>query len=230
MRTNAFLAFTAVCILLLPRSVWAETSETVEHSDSSYSQLVTLEAGPFRPAGIVLSNGSYSFEYGKETLDSYLVEAGWSDKLLNFLGGIYIQEGIGFSTFSGTAPTFQEGTTTSRPLSAYLLSLDTRVMHAWEWFPWKRLIPFYEVGYQYTFYYQAGPSDLESSQGGVGNFVGAAGLRLWLNRNSSLSEDHVNRFASFPIFLTAKVNHIFPQNNGVNLESTTLLAGLSFGI
>ena len=207
----------------------SETSESFENV-SPYNQLVTLQAGPFRPASVALSNGSYAFNYGSDSLDSYMVEIGWSARIFKLLGSWSFEENLAFSSFSGALTIVQNAVSGPQTLSAYMLGLDTRAMWAMDWFPWGALIPFVDGGYQRTFYYQSGTSDLESAQGNVGNFVAGAGLRLWLNRASSMSGDHVNRFAAFPVFLTAKVNRIFPSDSGVNLSSTDFMAGLSVGL
>jgi hypothetical protein len=207
-----------------------DSGQSTFDSVSPYNQLVSIQAGPFRPASLVLSNGSYVFDYNATSLDSYMVEAGWAARLLGLGGSWFLEENLAFSSFSGALKPLQTSTAAPETLSAYLLGLDSRVMWAWDWFPWKSLIPFVDGGVQWSFYYQSGTSDLESTQGNIANFVAGAGARLWLNRASSMSQDHVNRFAAFPLFITAKVNHIFPQDNGVNLSSTDFMAGLSVGL
>lgn len=230
------LAFCASLLLGVPGQVsQAQASESTDTAESfenisPYNQLVTVQAGPFRPASIALSNGSYAFNYGTESLDSYMVEVGWSARVFKLIGSWSFEENIAFSSFTGALTTVQNSVSGTQSLSAYMMGLDTRAMWAMDWFPWSSLIPFVDGGYQRTFYYQSGSSDLESAQGSVGNLVVGAGLRLWLNRTSSMSGDHVNRFAAFPFFLTAKVNHIFPIDSGLNLSSTDIMAGLSVGL
>jgi hypothetical protein len=217
-------------MLLLSMSGALTAGESME-SIAPYSQLITVQAGPFHPASITLSNGSYAFDYNNDSLDSYLVEVGWSAHVYKLLGSWSLEENLAFSSFSGAlAPVPGSPASSAQTLSAYMMGLDSRLMWSWDWFPWHSLIPFFDAGGQYTFFYQSGSSELQSSQGGVGNFVTGAGLRLWLNRATSLSDDHINRFAAFPLFLTAKVNHIFSSDNGVNLGSTDFMAGISVGL
>lgn len=231
-RFAKYIAFAGL-LVTIPCSSWADENynESVENAPS-FSQLITVQAGPFHPSSMALSNGSYVFNYNNDSLDSYMVEAGWSARLFKLIGSWSFEENLAFSSFSGTLQPVQSasGGAANKDLSAYLLGLDTRLMWSWDWFPWPILIPFLDAGYQRTFYFQSGPSDLESSQGSVGNIVAGAGLRFWLNRSFSISDDHVNRFASVPFFLTAKVNHIFSENTGVNLGSTDFMAGLSVGL
>ncbi len=208
-------------------------SSSIAQQDSSpppYTQLFTLQAGEFTPAGIRLSNGNYAFNYGNGQLNSYLVEAGWAARLFEFLGSVYIEENVGFSTFSGTVASSPLPLSTGKSLSLYLVGLDSRAMYAMDWFPWKVMIPFVEGGYQYMLYNQAGSTDIESAQGGVGNLVAGAGVRLWLNRKASISHDDISNYAKIPIFVTAKVNRIVPSaNSSVDLSSTLYLAGISVG-
>lgn len=226
--TLPFSALIAVTAGFSNCSVWA--SESLENI-APYTQLITVQAGPFHPSSISLSNGSYAFDYNNDSLDSYMVEVGWSARVFKLFGSWSAEENLAFSSFSGALQPLQgAAASTTQNLSAYMMGLDSRIMWNMDWFPWQSLIPFLDGGYQYTFYYQSGSSDLQSSQGGVGNFVAGGGLRLWLNRATSISDDHVNRFAAFPLFLTAKINHIFPEDNGVNLGSTDFMAGISVGL
>jgi hypothetical protein len=103
-------------------------------------------------------------------------------------------------------------------------------MYSMEWFPWKRLIPFVDGGYRYTFYSQSGASDLESAQGGVGNGVFGAGLRFWINRGSFTGESLSERFITTPVFLTAKFNRIFSGPGDLDLASDSYLAGVAIGL
>jgi hypothetical protein len=207
---------------------------SVAHADeSSYQQLFDLQAGPFHPDSVAFSNGSYDFDYHDDSLRSFMVEAGWSAQLLRFgrLGGnLSFEENLVYSNFSADSNSITAASATGNSVSVNMLGFDTRLLYSFDAFPWHRLIPFVDGGYQYTLYYQSGASDLESAQGGVGNFVAGGGFRFWLNRDSSLSADHVNRLGSFPIFITAKVNRIFPTDGSLNLASTTCLGGISIGL
>jgi hypothetical protein len=198
--------------------------EPALHSTSSYDQLVSFQFGQYHPQSTQISNGTYNFDYG--TGHTFTGELGWALKLMEpgaHFGAFYLEEGLAFSSFSGNIQTNPSVQLSANSYSLYLFGLDSRVMYAAEWFPWKSLVPFADGGYQYTFYYQPGSSGLESVNGGVGNFVAGGGARLWLNRDGSIR-------GAMPIFITAKVNRIFPQANTLNLASTSFLGGLTLGL
>jgi hypothetical protein len=219
-----------IAIVILAFGAILQTAPFAKADDAGTSQLFSLQAGAFRPDSVALSNGSYAFDYGHDSLGSFLAEAGWSARLFRFHGAFSIEENLAFTTFSADSNSISASSVTGNSITVNMLGFDTRLMYSIDVFPWKRLIPFVDAGYQYTLYYQSGASDLESVQGGVGNFAAGGGLRFWLNRDSSLAADHVNRFSSFPFFITAKVNRIFPQSGPINLSSTTLLGGISVGL
>ena len=144
-------------------------------SESDYNQLFFLQAGPYTPRSMEITNGDYAFSYGPNCLSSAMVQAGWALHVLDFGGSWYLEETLGFSTFSGSATSNIRGTSDMETLHLFTLPLDAQVMYAMDWFPWHRLIPFVDGGYQYAFYSQSGSSDLESAQGGTGNFTSGSG-------------------------------------------------------
>ncbi len=191
-----------------------------------YDQLIALSAGPFTPQSAVISNGTYSFNYGNGTTSSFLVEAGWAIRLVS---GFYLSENLAYSRFSGT-PGVNIATGSSNSLSVNLIGLDSRINYSVERFPVRWIIPFAEAGYQYTFYSQTGSSDLDSVQGGTGNFVAGAGVRLWVNRSSALSTDLKGTYRTLPIFVTFKWNDILPNGSNMDLADSNLLVGVSVGL
>jgi hypothetical protein len=229
MKTQLVLLTLAICLVSSARAEEANMSnikiEEPAHSATEVAnsdQLVSLAFGAFSPSSVQLSNGTNNFNYGKN-VSSYMGQAGWAIKLFDLGGAFYFEENLGFSELSGTAVANGGGQTASASYSVDLFGLDTRLMYAADWFPWKRLIPFAEGGYLYTFYYQPGSSGLDSVSGGVGNAVAAGGLRFWLNRQGSMNGAH-------PVFLTGKVNRIFTSSNSVDLASTSIFGGVSFGL
>ena len=192
------------------------------NKSSASDQIFTFSVGSFQPASVVVGNGSYQFDYGSRPT-SFQAQAGWALKLADLAGGLYIEGTLAFSTFSGTAVQGQGSDLTSASYGLGLLGLDARLMYAGDWFPWKPLVPFVDGGYRYSVYYQPGASGLESVEGGVGNPVAGAGLRFWLNRRASMA-------GSAPLYLTAKLDRIFPVDQNVNLSSTTLYGGLAIGL
>ena len=217
-----FMASSSILFASEPQS---KTESFLHETDSHpYSQLFSVEAGTFRPRALGLSNSNYNYEYQGASLNSYLVEAGWGIKLFHLLGAFYLEEHLAFSSFKGSLP----GTGDS--LSLFMAGVDARLKHSWEWLPVRAVIPFVEGGYQYTFFTQSGPSDFESAQGTVGNFVAAGGVDLWLNAIFGVNQINIAKYNAIPVFLTAKVNRIFSKDTGINLDSTTFLAGLSIGI
>lgn len=189
-----------------------------------YNQFFSIQAGPYRPAALSLSNSNGTFEYTGTSLNSYLVEPGWGIELFHFAGAFYFEENLAISMFKAGLPD------NSGSLSLYMLGADTRLKHALEWFPVRAIVPFWEVGYQYTFYSQSGPSDFESAQGSVGNFVAGAGVDLWINALFSRTRDTVKGYDSMPLFLSAKVNRVFDRRSSVDLGDISYMAGLSLGI
>jgi hypothetical protein len=192
------------------------------NSSSASDQLFTFSLGSFQPSSVVVSNGSYQFDYGSRPT-SFQAQASWALKLADLAGGLYVETTLAFSTFSGTAIQNPGSQLTSSSYGLGLFGLDARMMYAGAWFPWKPLVPFVDAGYRYSVFYQPGASGLESAEGGVGNPVAGAGLRLWLNRHASMG-------GSTPLYLTAKVDRIFPVDQNVNLASTTLYGGIAIGL
>ncbi|MGZ3696826.1 MAG: hypothetical protein ACXWPM_06295 [Bdellovibrionota bacterium] len=199
-------------------------------SSEGPGQLFTVQAGPYQPAGINITNGNYAFTYKGDSLNSFMVQVGWAARLFHLLGEVSIEESLGYSNFSGIASASNLPNSQGQSLSVNVLSLDSRIMHSWDWFPWKPLVPFVDGGYQFAFYHQGGPSDLESAQGTVGNFVAGGGLRFWVNYWRSLSTDHVSRYTEMPVYLTARVTRIFSSGSSIDLSSTVFMGGLSIGI
>jgi hypothetical protein len=202
----------------------------VDSSAKQFSQLFSVQAGMVNPRSVAISNGDYDFQYGGKGSSSTMVEVGWSIKLFEFLGSWHLEEGLNYMNFSGTANYSIRGTTETPSLRLNVLGLDTRFMYSMDWFPWKRMVPFLDGGYQVSFYSQSSTSDLESASGSSGNFVGGAGLRFWLNRGNYTNGDFVSHVESIPIFLTVKYNHIFPNHLGLDLASDSYLAGLQLGL
>jgi len=227
----SFLAFAAFAVPMLAAADSGGPAETLSsikieeppvNTSSASDQLFTFSVGSFQPDSVLVSNGSYQFDYGSHPT-SFQAQASWALKVVDLAGGIYFEGSIGFSTFSGNAVQGAGSDLTSSSYGLGLLGLDARAMYAGDWFPWKPLVPFVDAGYRYSVYYQPGASGLESAQGGVGNPVAGAGLRFWLNRHASMT-------GSTPLYLTAKVDRIFPAQQSVNLGSTSLFGGISIGL
>jgi hypothetical protein len=237
-RLVTVFTFILICVAILTSvnsglTFAAEEAQSVGTSSEGsepYNQLVTLQGGLFHPASVNISNGSYAFQYAGNSLNSYLIEAGWSANLFHFLGEFSFEENFGYTNFSGVVQTPAASMGQKEKLTVNVFGIDTRIMHSWDWFPIHAIIPFWDAGAQYTLYYQSGASDLDSVQGGVWNPVAGFGLRFWLNRSSSLSHDYVNRLSSLPIFLTLKVNDIFPSPGGINLAGISYLGGINVGL
>jgi len=194
---------------------------------SAYGQLLTLQVQSFHPTSLQVSNGTYAFNYidsKSNTLSTILFEMGWAPKLFDFFGSFYVEELLNFAPFhGGTAVVSDLPALSYSTYSLFIIGLSTRIMYAATWLPWKLLIPFLDVGYQYSIFYQTGSSGLESAQGGVSNTVGALGLRFWLNQTEPFKN-------SPPLFLILRLNQIFSNPGSVNLESTSLSGGLSLGL
>lgn len=202
----------------------------VDSSAKNFSQLFSVMAGPITPRSVAISNGDYDFNYGGSGLSSAAIEAAWSIKLFDLFGSIHLEEGLNYTSFTGTANYSIRGTSESTSLRLNILALDSRLMYSMDWFPWKRLIPFVDGGYQLAFYDQSSTSDLESASGSTGNIVAGAGLRFWLNRGSYSSGDFVSHVESIPIFVVLKYNRIFANGQGLDLGSDSYLAGMQLGL
>jgi hypothetical protein len=198
-------------------------TEPAKHKSSSYDQMVTFGISEFKPKALSFSNGTYGFNYGGSP-DSVLGSVGWAIKLFGGMGAMYLEENFGFTTLNGDVSQSQGVKLSANNYSLYMFAFDTRLMYAGDWFPWKRLVPFIDGGYQYAIYYQPASSGLESAQGGVANPVAGLGLRFWLNRDSSLAVGRT------PVFLIAKANRVFNADNSVNLAQTSVMGGLAIGL
>lgn len=197
-------------------------------AEDIYDQLISISAGTFTPRSAVISNGTYSFDYGSGTTSTFLVETGWGIRLYK---GFYLQENIAYSRFSGnTSSVNTSGGVPDSSLSVNLIGIDTRAAYEVDRFPVRWIIPFIEGGFQYTFYSQTGSSDLDSVQGGTVNFVGGAGVRLWVNRSASLNTDLKGTYSTIPVFVTVKWNSIFPNGSALDLANSGLQAGVSVGL
>ena len=135
----------------------------------------------------------YGYGYVGRSLDSYVVEPSWSARLFHLLGGVYLEEGLPFSSFKASIPGSQDN------LSLLMFGFDTRLKHSWEWFPLRAVVPFIEGGYRVSFLSQSGPSDFESGRdcrqlrcGCRNRFVGERLFRLKPRQRESL-----RRFADF---------------------------------
>jgi hypothetical protein len=231
------MKFTICLTLFLLSFGTAQAQETSDiklsqpkSTESDFSQLFTIQGGAFSANSISVSNGDYKFTYDGDSLKSYVFEAGWALKLFQLLGAFQVEENLDFTGLQGEAPSNIRGVDQTQNLKLYLLGLDTRIMYSMEWFPWKRLIPFIDGGYRYTFFSQSGPSDLESAQGVVGNAVAGAGLRFWVNRGTFTGDDLTRRFTSIPIFLTAKFNRTFSSGEELDLAGDSYLFGLAVAL
>lgn len=194
---------------------------------SAYSQLFFIQVQYFQPEFIQVDNGTYAFNYSSKThpLRSFLLELGWAPELFQWHGSFYLEEQLAFSLFHGGI--FQVSNLpalSGTSYSLFLFGLDTRLMYAMTGFPWKRWIPFLDLGYQYSTFYQGGDSGLEAAQGGVGNIVAGGGFRFWLNRQQSQQE------GVLPFFLNFRLNHIFSSPGSLNLGSTGISGGMSLGL
>jgi hypothetical protein len=203
---------------------------------SNYQQIISCSAGPIKPASASISKGTYTFNYDSESVSSILLEVGGATRLFWLVGAFYLNANLAFTRFNGS---FSPEIAISLPsisqnnalgLSVNFFGLDTRISHAWEWFPLNWLIPFVEAGYLYSLYSQFGSSDFDSVQGGTGNMVAAAGLRFWINPTASVRSEDTQSYFSLPIFLSLKWNHIFPNGQPLDLASSTILFGASFGL
>lgn len=194
---------------------------------SAYGQLFSVQAQGFQPQSLRIDNGTYIFNYVSpdgSPMRSFLLELGWAPKLLEWHGAFYLEGQFAFSLFHGGAAEVSDlPQLDSVSYSLFLFGLDTRIMYAATWFPWKLLIPFFDGGYLYSILYQPGYSGLESAQLGVGNAVASLGLRFWLNRQSSQE-------GGPPFFLILRLNRVFSRAGDVNLGSTALSGGLSLGL
>lgn len=218
----ACLSFSARAFADEETAASVKIDEPLANTSSSVDQLLTISLGSFQPESVLVANGSYVFDYGTHPA-SFQAQAGWAFKLFEMYGGFYLEGTVALSTFKGNAIQGAGSTLAASSYSLGLLGLDSRLMYSGDWFPWKRLVPFVDGGFRYSVYYQPGDSGLESVEGGVGNPVMGAGLRLWLNRDSSLA-------GNMPWFLSARVDRIFPVADSMNLASLSVYGGISLGL
>ncbi|MDB5039136.1 MAG: hypothetical protein JWQ35_2664 [Bacteriovoracaceae bacterium] len=201
------------------------SSEVVRKPSLSHGQFLNLMAGAFQPSSIELKNLDYTYRYDDDSKSSFVVEISRDFRLFKTLGqAFYINLSFNYSLLRMRLPSDYPGNLGRQSLNLNLFGMAARVEDSWENFPWKRLVPFLDGGFQYTYYSQSGLSDIETVDGGVGNFVLGGGLRFWMNPSTSL-ESKVD--FSLPVFLLAKVNHMFGTDSALNLESTSFLGGLT---
>jgi hypothetical protein len=173
------------------------------------------------------SNGANTYNYALGS-GTVLTEAMFGFRLAQpKIGSLFLEMGIAYAGLSA-----QIAATDSSPASSlnlYTVGLDTRLGFYFDRLPVAWLIPFVDAGGQNAFYFQSGSSDLDSASGWAGNFAAGAGLRVWLNP-SSLNRDYFARSPGFPIYLSFKVNRIFPTGAALDLSDTDWLAGLTVGL
>ena len=193
--------------------------------DRSYSQILTVQAGPIQPTALNISNGNYSYQYSPQLTQATLAEVGWSARLAQFhwLGSFYVSENLALTQFQGAASSsISGGGSGVDNLSLNMVGIDSRLVYSMDWFPVKWVIPFIEGGYQISYYSQTGNNDLESVQGSFGNFVEGAGLKIWINKAWSDS--------SLPIFATIKWNKNLASSTNISFENDSYLIGLGIGL
>jgi hypothetical protein len=213
----------------------ASSTAALTHEDTSsqrYTQYFSIEAGRFQPSSLNVGNGDYNFQYGSDATASSFVEAGWAIRLLHFryLGSISLAEGLGYTGFSGTATSALGSANSPENLRVNILALDSRLRYSADWFPWEYLVPFVDAGYLYSFYDQSGQSDLDSAQGGVGNFVAGAGLRFWVNRRQFNNGDFESRFLNIPFFISLRYSHVYPNHENVDMASDSWIGGVEIAL
>lgn len=232
----------AVALAITP-AVFAATGEQsvvyernipkkVDDNGHPYDQVLTLQAGPYKPRAVTFTNwNNNTFVYDDATLQSVMIQLGWGVQLFRKGGSsFYLNENLAYSSFRLKLPENFAANPGNLSVTLRFFSFDTRLSQAWETFPVKALIPFWEAGFLYTLYSQLGTSDLLNGEGTAINFVAGAGLRYWINQPSSLGTEFAGRYAALPIFLTAKLNQIFRNSSSVDPSATTFLAGLAIGL
>jgi hypothetical protein len=236
----AFFCFLPQTSQAVSKGAFNTSTDAVLHDtvhDSNYQQIFSLSAGTIKPTSASVSKGSYIFTYDSKSTNTLFLEAGGATRIFHFGGAFYLNANLAYMRFSGA---FSPDGIIPIPLnelrhrlidlSVNLFGLDTRITHAWEWFPINWMIPFYEIGYIYTLYSQFGSSDFDSVQGGTGNVVAAAGLRFWLNPSASVQSENTQSTFSIPIFLNLKWNRVFSNGQPLDLGNSGLILGMSFGI
>lgn len=237
---NLFFAFSLFFTQLASSQAWAlgGVTQTEINSRKSppnghpYEQMLSVQAGPFKPRSIQFTNwNNNSFNYDSTALNSFMVELGWGIELTKIGGtALSLTPNIGYSAFSLKLPPTLTANPGNVSVSLHMFNIDTRLAQSWQTFPIEWIVPFWEAGYQLSLYNQTSTSDLTAGEGTASNFVAAAGLRFWLNRSASLNSEFPNRYITLPVFLTAKVNRIFSNNAGVDPASTSVLGGVSVGL
>lgn len=228
---SAFILFS----LFIAGSGYADT-DTINTSDATSASIakydqpqefISLQAGAYRPSSISVSNGTYTFNYGADSQDTILAEAMFGHRLVHGnAGSLFFEEALSYAGFSGQSNLSSEAGTT---LHLNTLGLDSRVGYFLDHLPVAWLVPFADAGYQLAFYNQSGSTDFDSVEGLTGNIAGGVGIRFWLNP-ASLDRDYFARSPGFPIYLSLKLNRIFPNGSPLDLASTNWLAGLTMGL
>lgn len=197
-----------------------------------YDQLLTIQAGPYSPRAISFTNwNNNSFDFSDQSRNTFLAELGWGMRM--FTAGatsFSFSESLAYSSMSLNVPTGKLSGAANPKVTFQMFGFDTRLVHAWDSFPLPELVPFWEGGFQVTLYNQAGSSDLVAGEGSATNLAAAVGLRYWVNRDAALNREFPGRYSALPVFVTAKLNKVFPNNAGFDAACTTVMGGLSVGL
>lgn len=197
-----------------------------------YDQMLTLEAGPYKPKSINFTNwNNNSFNYDDTALSSFTAQLGWAMSVVKTDHFMFsLSESLDYSNFNYALPATMAANPGNVSVSMHMFSFDTRIQQSWTSSPILSIIPFWEAGYMISLWNQNGVDDLTAGEGTAGNFVAGLGVRYWINRSASLNHEFPNRYSALPVFITAKVNQIFSNNGGVDPADTTVVGGLSIGL
>jgi hypothetical protein len=209
-----------------------ERSRSTDNNGHPYDQILSITAGPYQPKQINFTNwNSTTFNYDTKTLKSFSVELGWGINLFRAGGTAFsFSEGLTLSSFTFQLPDSMPENPGNQSVTLHMFGFDSRIQQSWQTFPVASLEPFWEGGYRLSLYNQSAPSDLLSGEGTTGNFVAGLGMRWWVNRGASLNHEFPNRYMALPVFVSAKLNQIFSNNQGVDPGSTSVMAGISIGL
>lgn len=207
-------------------------SRSSENNGHPYDQLLTIQAGPYRPQSIRFTNANNnSFNYDEPSRGSFVAELGWGIQLFRAGGtAFHLSESLSYANFRHKLPTSFAANPGNTSVTFHLFGFDTRLSQSWETCPLASIVPFWEGGVLFSLYSQSGASDLVSAEGSTTNAVAGVGLRFWLNRADSINPTFSNRYNALPVFISAKVNHIFSNGSGVDPANTTVLGGVSVGL
>lgn len=193
----------------------------------SYSNLIQVKAGSFKPQSVTLQNRSYRFAYPADTLRTFFIEGSWEKKLFSLLGkeSLNIHAGYALVIARARAQTSLQQRELKNLL--HIMPVGLSLTYAADLWEKQWLIPTASIGGSYFFYVQFGDTTGAYADGATLNPHWSLGLRFPLHHliGALLTTQPVN-----PYFLEMQYRQILASKSSVDFSQDIYLAGLAIGI